>query len=43
MDMSDKIVATEADELERDRELLKAESHGQQSGLFGHLAGPRWA
>jgi methyl-accepting chemotaxis protein len=40
MDMSDKIVATEADELERDRELLKAESHGQQSGLFGHLAGP---
>ena len=34
MDMSDKLVAAEADELERDRERLKAE-HPVTSAAFG--------
>ncbi len=38
MDMSDKIVGAEADELERDRELLRAEPHGPRPASFGHLA-----
>ncbi len=40
MDMSDKIVATEADELERDREQLRAEGlRHHRPAAFGHFAG----
>src|SRR6187402_3096118 len=39
MDMSDKIVAGEADELAHDRELLKAEGRRHRSAQFAQLAG----
>ena len=39
MDMSDKIVVAETDELARDREQLKAESLSRRPASFGHLSG----
>jgi methyl-accepting chemotaxis protein len=38
MDMSDKIVVAEADDLERDREQLRAEAPGHRPAAFAHFA-----
>ena len=38
MDMSDKIVVGQVDELEHDRELLKAEGFQPQPAGFGYFA-----